>query len=115
MTSTEALAREGVERVAAIQAALRDDGLAGWLLYDFHGTNPIARSVLHMERAPNAAKTTRRWFYLVPANGEPNEPVNLCTREPVNQFALYSSPASKNSRSSACLRTSQPRYSASPT
>ncbi|HEU4764946.1 MAG TPA: hypothetical protein VFT93_04770, partial [Candidatus Eisenbacteria bacterium] len=57
--------------VERIQEALREDGLAGWLLFDFHGTNPIARAVLGMESAPNAAKTTRRWFYLVPARGEP--------------------------------------------
>ena len=28
--------------VAAIQQALRSAGLDGWLLYDFHGSNPIA-------------------------------------------------------------------------
>ncbi|HEX7077955.1 MAG TPA: M24 family metallopeptidase [Candidatus Eisenbacteria bacterium] len=59
------------DRIARIQEALREDGLAGWLLFDFHGSNPIARSVLGMAAAPNAAKTTRRWFYLVPARGEP--------------------------------------------
>jgi Xaa-Pro dipeptidase len=53
----------------AVQAALREDGLDGWLLYDFHGSNPIARSVVGLE---NGGKmTTRRWFYLVPAQGEP--------------------------------------------
>jgi Xaa-Pro aminopeptidase len=53
----------------AVQAALREDGLDGWLLYDFHGSNPIARSVVGLE---NGGKmTTRRWFYLVPAHGEP--------------------------------------------
>ena len=30
--------------VERIQEALREDGLAGWLLFDFHGTNPIARA-----------------------------------------------------------------------
>ena len=29
--------------IGAVQAALREDGLDGWLLYDFHGSNPIAR------------------------------------------------------------------------
>ena len=29
--------------IAAVQAALAEDGLDGWLLYDFHGSNPIAR------------------------------------------------------------------------
>lgn len=62
--------------VARIQEALREDGIAGWLLFDFHGTNPIARAVLGMESAPNAAKTTRRWFYLVPARGEPRKLVH---------------------------------------
>jgi Xaa-Pro dipeptidase len=53
----------------AVQAALKEDGLDGWLLYDFHGSNPIARSVVGLE---NGGKmTTRRWFYLVPAQGEP--------------------------------------------
>jgi Xaa-Pro dipeptidase len=64
------------ERVARMQEALRADGVDAWLLYDFHGTNPIARAVLDMERAPNAAKTTRRWFYLVPARGEPRKLVH---------------------------------------
>jgi Xaa-Pro aminopeptidase len=53
----------------AVQAALKEDGLDGWLLYDFHGSNPIARSVVGLQ---NGGKmTTRRWFYLVPAQGEP--------------------------------------------
>ena len=66
----------GAERVARIQEALREDGLAGWLLFDFRGSNPIARSVLGMASAPNAAKTTRRWFYFVPARGTPRKLVH---------------------------------------
>lgn len=62
--------------IERIQEALREDGLAAWLLFDFHGTNPIARGVLGMESAPNAAKTTRRWFYLVPARGNPRKLVH---------------------------------------
>lgn len=55
--------------VAAVQAALREEGLDAWLLYDFHGSNPIAR---HLAGLGNGGKmTTRRWFYLVPAQGEP--------------------------------------------
>ena len=66
----------GAERVGRIQDALREDGLAGWLLFDFRGSNPIARSVLGMATAPNAAKTTRRWFYFVPARGTPRKLVH---------------------------------------
>ena len=64
------------DRVERIQEALREDGLAGWLLFDFHGSNPIARSVLGLASAPNAAKTTRRWFYFVPARGAPRKLVH---------------------------------------
>ena len=70
---TEAVRAGRIER---IQEALREDGVAGWLLFDFHGSNPIARSVLGMAHAPNAAKTTRRWFYYVPARGEPRKLVH---------------------------------------
>jgi len=31
--------------VSAVQAALAADGLDGWLLYDFHGLNPIAGEI----------------------------------------------------------------------
>ena len=52
--------------IAAIQAALRDFSIDGWLLYDFHGNNPLARRVLEID-----AIGTRRFFYYVPAVGEP--------------------------------------------
>ena len=51
--------------VARVQAALRDMGLDGWLLYDFKDRNPIGRSLLGLEW------TTRRGFALVPAEGRP--------------------------------------------
>ena len=54
--------QEGVERV---QAALRDQGLDGWLLYEFHHLNPIPVTLLGL------GKTTRRAFVLIPAEGEP--------------------------------------------
>ena len=55
--------------LAAVQRALRDDGIDGWLLYDFHGSNPIARRVAGFD--DDAKITTRRWYYLVPADGPP--------------------------------------------
>ena len=54
--------QDGVGRV---QAALREQGLDGWLLYEFHHVNPIAVALLGL------GKTTRRGFVLVPADGEP--------------------------------------------
>ncbi len=55
--------------VGAVQAALAADGLDGWLLYDFHGLNPIAGNVTGTHGAGHLA--TRRWFYLIPAAGAP--------------------------------------------
>ncbi len=54
-----------------MQAAIAEQGLSGWLLYDFHGSNPVARGVLGFQALDPPPKTTRRWFYWVPAAGEP--------------------------------------------
>ena len=54
--------------LSSVQAAIRDEGLDGWLLYDFRGLNVLARRVLDF---PADAHATRRWFYLIPATGEP--------------------------------------------
>ena len=52
----------------AIQTALGEFGIDGWLLYDFHGSNVLARRILDFDEG---AMNTRRWFYMVRANGEP--------------------------------------------
>jgi Xaa-Pro aminopeptidase len=54
--------------VTRIQSTLRELSLDGWLLYDFHGINPIARRVIGLGEDRLA---TRRWFGLIPAQGEP--------------------------------------------
>ena len=65
--------------VAAVQQSLKAEGLDGWLLYDFHGSNPIAA---RLAGTANGAKmTTRRWFYLVPASGEPRGLVHAIERQ----------------------------------
>jgi Xaa-Pro aminopeptidase len=55
--------------VAGIQATLRAEGLDGWLLYDFHGSNPIASRLAGLDTG--AHMTTRRWYYLIPSSGSP--------------------------------------------
>jgi Xaa-Pro aminopeptidase len=57
----------------AVQAALQQAGLDGWLLYDFRGLNVLARRVLGI--GPEG-HLTRRWFYFVPARGEPRKLVH---------------------------------------
>lgn len=59
--------------VSAIQQALRQFGFDGWLLYDFRGSNVLARRVLGMGEMP---VTSRRFFYCIPANGEPKRLVH---------------------------------------
>lgn len=54
--------------VPAIQAALGEQGLDGWLLYDFRGSNTIARRVVGL---PDSRLTSRRWLCFVPRRGEP--------------------------------------------
>jgi Xaa-Pro aminopeptidase len=53
-----------------IRAALKADGVDGWLLYDFRGINPIAADVTGVAKQ-GGHLATRRWYYLIPAVGEP--------------------------------------------
>ena len=64
--------------VAAIQQTLRTDGLDGWLLYDFHGSNPIAARLAGL--TGDGHMTTRRWYYLIPAHGAPRGLVHAIER-----------------------------------
>ena len=57
----------------AVQAALREQGVDGWLFYDHHGRDPLAYRVLGLGAATHV---TRRWYYLVPAEGEPRKLVH---------------------------------------
>jgi Xaa-Pro aminopeptidase len=59
--------------IPAVQQALKEEGLDGWLLYDFHGSNPIARQLAGIGAS---TKTTRRWYYMIPAAGEPRKLVH---------------------------------------
>ncbi len=54
-------------RVAEIQAALQKEGLDGWLFYDFRGSDILTPRILKTERLGGS----RRWFYYIPAKGEP--------------------------------------------
>jgi Xaa-Pro dipeptidase len=59
--------------LASVQAALRELGVDGWLLYDFRGLNVLARRVLGLAEQQ---MLSRRWFYFVPAQGEPRKLVH---------------------------------------
>jgi len=51
-----------------MQQALRDQGLDAWLFYDHHHRDEIAYSILGLSPTMHVS---RRWFYLIPASGEP--------------------------------------------
>lgn len=53
--------------IKVIQAAVADEAIDGWLFYDFRGSDPIGRRILGL----GERMASRRWFYYVPAAGEP--------------------------------------------
>jgi Xaa-Pro dipeptidase len=56
------------QTLPAIQTALRELDLDGWLLFDFHGLNPVATGVLGFD---GGTLLTRRIFALIPRDGTP--------------------------------------------
>ena len=56
-----------------IQAALRERNFDAWLFYDHHHRDPIAYSVLGLRED---SMVTRRWFYVIPDEGEPRKLVH---------------------------------------
>src|SRR6266849_1570834 len=56
--------------LTAVQEAIKNQGIDGWLLYDFRGLNVLARRVLGIVAE---AILSRRWFYYIPARGQPRK------------------------------------------
>ncbi len=67
-----------MERVRAIQSALREANLDGWLFYDFRKSDPLAYRILLLDRN---AFASRRWAYYIPAEGEPVKIVHRIEQE----------------------------------
>ena len=76
----------------AIQTALRESALDGWLFYDHHHRDPIAQRILSLDPS---AHITRRWYYFIPASGEPRKLVHR-----IEQARLDSLPGAKTQYSS---------------
>ena len=64
--------------IDAVQRALKEEGLDGWLLYDFQGSNPIASRLAGL--AASGKMATRRWYYLIPSDGAPRGLVHAIER-----------------------------------
>ena len=76
----------------AIQAALREASYNGWLFYDHHHRDPIGERILGLDPK---AHITRRWYYYIPAQGEPRKLVHR-----IEQGRLDTLPGSKGLYSS---------------
>ena len=77
--------------LGAIQSALSESQLDGWLFYDHHQRDPIAYRVLKLK----PGMCTRRWYYLIPAEGEPAKLVHR-----VEKGSLASLPGTEDEYSS---------------
>jgi Xaa-Pro aminopeptidase len=78
--------------LSEIQSALRDLKLDAWLFYDHHHRDPVGERILRLD--PHA-HITRRWYYVIPAHGEPHKLVHR-----IEQARLDSLPGSKTQYSS---------------
>jgi Xaa-Pro dipeptidase len=68
-------------QVDRIQQALRAEKLDGWLFFDHHRRDPLAYRILGLS---DALQPTRRWYYLIPADGEPTALVHRVEPEMLN-------------------------------
>jgi Xaa-Pro dipeptidase len=89
--------------IPAVQKALKQDGLDGWLLYDFHGSNPIARRLTDLVSSPKLS--TRRWYYLVPAEGAPRGLVHAIERHNLDTLPGEKQPYAGREQLAAGLKT----------
>jgi Xaa-Pro dipeptidase len=62
-----------MNKIEEIQAELRSRQIAAWLFYDHHHRDAISYRILGL---PESLMVSRRWFYLVPAQGEPTKLVH---------------------------------------
>lgn len=65
-------------KLAEIQEELRRQGLDGWLFFDHHRRDPLAYRVLGFSPL---TQVTRRWYYFIPAAGNPRGLVHRIERE----------------------------------
>jgi Xaa-Pro aminopeptidase len=90
--------------IGAVQAALRADGIDGWLLYDFRGLNPLAADVTGVGRQ-GGHLATRRWYYLIPATGEPRGLVHKIEKDSLAHLPGATSRYAGRDQLEAGLRT----------
>ncbi len=71
---------ERAVRITEIQSSLQKEKLDGWLFYDFRGSDILTPRILKTERLGGS----RRWFYFIPAKGEPVKVVHAIEPEQID-------------------------------
>lgn len=79
-------------RIEEIQSVLQAENLDGWLLYNFRNSNHFVSGILEL---PPELLCTRRYFYFIPAAGEPHKLVHR-----IEQHMLDSLPGKKTTYAS---------------
>ena len=89
--------------VGAVQKALREQRLDGWLWYDFQGANPIAQRLAGLGGGGHMA--SRRWFYLIPASGDPRGLVHAIERHNLDRLPGSKTPYAGRAQLESGLKT----------
>jgi len=79
-------------KIDLIQESLRAAKLDGWLFFDHHRRDPLSYRILGL---PEELMPSRRWYYFIPANGEPRKLVHR-----IESGSLDTVPGSKDAYSS---------------
>lgn len=91
--------------IKRIQEALQRNELAGWLFFDHHRRDPLAYRILGL---PENLQPSRRWYYFVPASGEPSKLVHMIESAALDglpgQKATYSSWIDQQAKLAVLLR-----------
>ncbi|MBI5022132.1 MAG: aminopeptidase P family protein [Ignavibacteriales bacterium] len=66
-----------INKIKSIQNTLREQKIDGWLFYDFWKRDEFTQRILEF---PSHIMNTRRFFYLIPAEGEPRKLVHSIER-----------------------------------
>ena len=71
------------QKIREAQRYLQEMGVDGWLLYDFHGNNELAREFLELPKKKNI---TRRFFYWIPTKGDPVKIVHAIEQHVLDEW-----------------------------
>jgi len=70
-------------KINRIQEVLLENSIPGWLFYDFRGSDPLGYRILGLDPSMH---TSRRWYYLVPASGNPIKLVHRIESEKLDSL-----------------------------